>query len=159
MHATRTKLRILAGVAMAALSGCVAVQPPPTAPAPLPSQAVGRSGQDVAPQIVQGPAREALESAMPDPPATEAGSAVERSAVERSAGERHETGGPGAARPRRTGKPRPSAVPKRQHRHPAAELPALPKAPRTRAEVCELGARYGGWSRDSDQARICRSYG
>ncbi|MFB7863228.1 hypothetical protein [Streptomyces sp. NPDC056069] len=149
MHGTRTTVTLLAGVAMAALTGCVAVEPPPTAPAPAPGRAAGPAGQDVAPQIVQGPAREALEAAMPDPPAPEP----------RATPERHGPGGADPARPHRTERPRPSAVP-RQRPYPDVVLPVLPKVPRDRADVCALGESYGGWSPGSDQARICRgTYG
>ncbi|MFG3346455.1 hypothetical protein ACGF1Z_15490 [Streptomyces sp. NPDC048018] len=145
MHATRTTVTLLAGMAMAALTGCVAVEPPPTAPAPAPSRAADPAGQDVAPQIVQGPAREALEAAMPDEPAP---------GPRPSAG-RPGPGGAGPARPHRTERPHPSAVP-RPRPYPDLVLPALPKLPRDRADVCALGESYGGWSPGSDQARICR---
>ncbi|MET9952747.1 hypothetical protein ABZ135_14525 [Streptomyces sp. NPDC006339] len=152
MHGTRTTVTLLAGMAVAALSGCVAVEPPPAAPAPAPRLSAETTGQDVAPQIVEGPAREALEAAMPDP-----------TPEPRSAVERHKEGSddrPDPGPPRRTEKPRPSAVPKQQRRHPDVRLPELPKMPHGRADVCELGERYGGWNPASDQARICRgAYG
>ncbi|MEV6329806.1 hypothetical protein [Streptomyces sp. NPDC051909] len=150
MHGTRTPVTLLAGVAMAAaLTGCVAVESPPAAPAPAASagSAASPDGQDVAPQIMQGPAREALEAAMPDPPEPQA------------AVERRRTDGPSApARPRRTEHPRPSAVPQQQRpRTPDVRLPKVPDVPRDRAGVCALGQSYGGWSPDSPQARLCRS--
>ncbi|MEV5972835.1 hypothetical protein [Streptomyces sp. NPDC051921] len=149
MHGTRTTRTLLAGVAaMAALTGCIAVEPPPTAPAPAPGRTADPAGQDVAPQIVQGPAREALEAAMPDPPAPGPRSGAERRAPD----------GADSPRPRRTGQPRPSAVP-RQRPHPDVVLPELPKVPRGRADVCALGESYGGWSPNSEQARICRGGG
>ncbi|MFI8965950.1 hypothetical protein ACIGO8_28005 [Streptomyces sp. NPDC053493] len=150
MHGTRTTVTLLAGVAMAALAGCVAVEAPPAAPAPVTSgPAAGPAGQDVAPQIVEGPAREALEAAMPGPATPEPRSSVAR----------HETARSGPVRPHRTEKPRPSSVPKKQQqqrRRPAVP-PGVPEMPRTRAEVCALGQSYGGWSPDSPQARLCRS--
>ncbi|MFJ9823780.1 hypothetical protein ACIRSU_05320 [Streptomyces sp. NPDC101160] len=164
MHATRTTVTLLAGVAgmaVAALSGCVAVQPSPAAPAPAPAPVAssGPAGQDVAPQIVQGPAREALEAAMPDPPTPEPRSTVAR----------HPAGGPAAPTHRHQAtSPRPDHVPGQQRRHPAAgmpelgmpELPEVAKAPHSRADVCALGEAYGGWSPRSEQARICRgTYG
>ncbi|MER8047482.1 hypothetical protein [Streptomyces sp. NPDC094032] len=159
MHGTRTTVRILAGVAMAALSGCVAVQAPPTAPAPVPSPAGERPGHDVAPQIVQGPAREALEAAMPDPPAPEP-----RATTGRQRGTddgRGERAGDAADTPRHhPRKPHSSTAPGQRHGRPAVDLPGLLEPPRSAAELCELGARYGGWSPDSEQARICRgTYG
>lgn len=41
------------------------------------------------------------------------------------------------------------------------ELGELPKDPPvSRADVCELGERYGGWAPGSDQSRICHgTYG
>ncbi|MFC8507964.1 hypothetical protein ACFU3J_27825 [Streptomyces sp. NPDC057411] len=158
MHGTRTTVRILAGVAMAALSGCIAVEPPPTAPAPVPGPAVERPGQDVAPQIVQGPAREALEAAMPDPPAPEPRSSVERRPRTDGAGGGHGGREQRAEQnpPHHAKKPHPSAD-GRQHHHPAVDLPGLPRPPRSAAEVCELGARYGGWGPNSEQAKVCRA--
>ncbi len=52
---------------MAALTGCVSVDAPPVAPAPAPAAEPVRPGKGVAPQIVDGPAREALEAALPAP--------------------------------------------------------------------------------------------
>ncbi|MEU8617610.1 hypothetical protein [Streptomyces sp. NPDC048623] len=151
MHGTRTTRTLLAGVAMAAaLTGCVAVDPPPAAPAPASSGGgASPAGQDVAPQIVQGPAREALEAALPDPPEPEPGSAVERQRTDAA---------PAPARPRRTEHPHPSPVP-HQHRPrtPDVRLPGVPQMPRDRAGVCSLGQAYGGWSPDSPQAKACRS--
>ncbi|MEU8759396.1 hypothetical protein [Streptomyces sp. NPDC048659] len=164
MHGTRTTVRILAGVAMAALSGCVAVEPPSPAPPAVPSPADARPGHAVAPQIVQGPAREALEAAMPDP-TPEPRSSVERrrdsgGASGGGSGGRSGTDGTsgrnGEAAPRATARPRPGGG-----HGPEVDLPGLlKKPPRSAAEICELGARYGGWSPDSEQARICRgTYG
>ncbi|MFF0433418.1 hypothetical protein ACFYU9_14470 [Streptomyces sp. NPDC004327] len=151
MHGTRTTVTLLAGVAglaMAALSGCVAVEPSPAAPAPAPAPAAspGPAGQDVAPQIVQGPAREALEAAMPDPPAPEARSSAARQPPGAAPGHRHE-----ATRPRT------DHVPDQHRRRPAAGLPDLPQVPRSGADVCAIGQAYGGWSPDSAQARTCRN--
>ncbi|MEV0450503.1 hypothetical protein [Streptomyces sp. NPDC050600] len=162
MHGTRTTVRILAGVAMAALSGCVAVEAPPAAPVPVPSPAGERPGQGVAPQIVQGPAREALEAAMPDPPTPEP-----RATVARQRGTDDGRGGRGASPGGTSGSPRhhakqpdPSTAPGQRHRHPDVDLPGLLGPPRSAAELCALGSRYGGWSPDSAQARICRgTYG
>lgn len=153
-------MRILAGVAMAALSGCVAVQAPPAAPVPVPSPAGELPGQDVAPQIVQGPAREALEAAMPDPPAP-----GPRASVARQPGADDGRGGRDAGTGGTSGSARhhakqPHAPRGQRPRHPDIGLPGLLDPPRSAAEVCELGSRYGGWSPESEQARICRgTYG
>ncbi|WMX48108.1 hypothetical protein [Streptomyces roseicoloratus] len=154
MHKTRTTVTLLAGVAMAALSGCMAVEPPSPSPVPAPggpaAVPAAPARQDVAPQIVQGPAREALEAAMPDPPESEARSSVER---------RRNEDGQARARPRRAEPSRSSAAPKKQKpRHPVAEPPGVPRMPRDRAEVCALGQAYGGWSADSPQAKLCRGH-
>ncbi|MGW4361558.1 hypothetical protein ACWEKU_22685, partial [Streptomyces californicus] len=63
MQRTRIAATLLAGLAVAAVSGCVSVEP-----GAVPSPRPGTAGpvQDVAPQVVQPPAREALE-AVPDP--------------------------------------------------------------------------------------------
>jgi hypothetical protein len=137
---------------MAALAGCVAVDTPPPAPAPAPTPAASansvRPAQGGAPQIVEGPAREALEAALPAPVP---GAIPSVRPVPRS------------ARPPRTEAPRPAPVPPRPERPdlpklPETRLPAAP--PLSRADVCALGERYGGWAPGSDQARICRgAYG
>ncbi|MFJ3905623.1 hypothetical protein [Streptomyces sp. NPDC090025] len=154
MHGTRTTVTLLAGVAMAALSGCVAVDSPPAAPSTAPSRTTAPEGQDVAPQIVPGPAREALEAALPDPP--EPGPRADTA---------RRPAGPAAApvsRPRRAERLDPSPVPE-EHR-PSARPPAVPlgvpRVPRDRSEVCALGQAYGGWAPDSPQAKLCRgTYG
>ncbi|MFE0737254.1 hypothetical protein [Streptomyces sp. NPDC058855] len=160
MH-TRTTAKILAGAAMAALAGCVAVDAPPHAPAPAPTPAASanavRPAQGGAPQIVEGPAREALEAALPPVPSAPRNTPSVRPA-------------PRAAQPPRAEAPRPDPVPRRPERpgRPAPGRPALPDPPQrpatlppiappvSRAEVCALGERYGGWAPGSDQARICR---
>ncbi|MEU0400002.1 hypothetical protein ABZ318_07100 [Streptomyces sp. NPDC006197] len=156
MHGTRTTAKILVGAAVAALAGCVSVDAPPTAPTPVPAPAADTApAQDVAPQIVEGPAREALEAALPAPPP----SAAPR--VTSPAGQHRR-----AAAPPRPEKPHPAPVPRqREHPRPAArpdlpvppELTGLPgNPPVSRADVCDLGERYGGWGPGSTQARICQ---
>ncbi|MFF0561236.1 hypothetical protein ACH4ZU_19290 [Streptomyces sp. NPDC020472] len=151
-------MKILVGAAVAALAGCVSVDAPPTAPVPAPAAGTVPA-QDVAPQIVEGPAREALEAALPAPPP----SAAPRAAP--PAGQHRRT-----VTPPRPEKPRPAPLPPQHERpRPAArpDLPALPELeglprnpPVSRADVCDLGERYGGWDRDSSQARICHgAYG
>ncbi|MGW6538028.1 hypothetical protein ACWGBV_29020 [Streptomyces sp. NPDC055051] len=169
MHRTRTSARLLAGAAVtAALTGCVAVDGPPPAPSPAPAPAVDpvRTAQDVEPQIVlQGPAREALEAALPSPAST---TAAPRGETRRA---------DGRAAPSRTPSPEPSspvagrAAPLPEVRVPpspaapvvpgareAARLAErLPQAPPvSRTDVCELGERYGGWDPESAQAGLCR---
>ncbi|WP_406056326.1 hypothetical protein [Streptomyces sp. NBC_01077] len=159
MHGTRTTVKILVGAAVAALTGCVSVDTPPSAPTPAPAAETVRPAQDVAPQIVEGPAREALEAALPAPPPSATPRATPPSEVRRR-----------AAAPPRPEAPHPESVPRQRAqprpvtRPPLPELPdlaGLPKNPPvSRADVCDLGERYGGWAPGSDQSRICHgTYG
>ncbi|MFD4316338.1 hypothetical protein [Streptomyces sp. NPDC058548] len=160
MHGTRTTAKILVGAAVAALAGCVSVDTPPPAPVPAPAAETVRPGQDVAPQIVEGPALEALEAALPAPPP----SAAPRATPSPEA-RRREAAPPRPEAPRPESVPRQRERPRPETRPPLPELPAepaeLPKnAPVSRAEVCDLGRRYGGWAPDSDPSRICNgTYG
>ncbi|MEX0173139.1 hypothetical protein [Streptomyces sp. LMG1-1-1.1] len=160
MHGTRTTAKILVGAAVAALAGCVSVDAPPTAPVTAPAAETLRPGQEVAPQIVEGPALDALEAALP---------ALPPSAAPRTTPPPDEHRG--AAAQRRSEAPRPEVVP-RQRAHPPhpaarpelAELPdlaALPGDPRVpRADVCALGERYGGWDPRGEPSGICHgTYG
>nr|WP_262928226.1 MULTISPECIES: hypothetical protein [unclassified Streptomyces] len=140
----------MVGAAVAALAGCVSVEAPPTRPAPAPAAETVRPTQRVAPQIVEGPAREALEAALPAPPPS--------------------TPPPPEARHRPPAPVRPQDVHPRweQRPHPAVR-PALPEPPSrdlaqhpplTRADVCGLGERYGSWVVGSAPSKICRdTYG
>ncbi|MFE7600077.1 hypothetical protein [Streptomyces sp. NPDC057494] len=161
MHGTRTTAKILVGAAVAALAGCVSVDAPPSAPTPSPAPVTDtvRPAGDVAPQIVEGPAREALEAALPTRPPSPAPRATPPSGQHRR-----------AATPPRAQAPQPASVPERREGpRPAArpDLPALPELrglprnpPVTLVDVCDLGERYGGWTPGSDQARICQgAYG
>ncbi|MFF7178820.1 hypothetical protein [Streptomyces sp. NPDC008121] len=149
MHGTRTTAKVLVGVAVAVLSGCVSVATPP--PAPEPSPEAGRSAQDVTPQgaegpqLLEGPAREALEAALPAP--------APRKPRATAAGPRAPHSGPPASGQDGTG---PSSAPPRRSDAGAVRPPALPEPPRSLDEVCDLGERLGGWRPDSDEARICR---
>ncbi len=145
---------------MAALAGCVSVDAPPTAPGPAPVAETVSPGGDVAPQIVEGPALEALEAALPAPRPSAPPRAAPPSGPPRGA----------AAPPARPAAPRPEAVPPRRERPHPVTRPALPRLPElgdlpthppvSRSEVCDLGERYGGWAPGSDQSRICHgTYG
>ncbi|MYR37499.1 hypothetical protein GTX14_13785, partial [Streptomyces sp. SID4944] len=61
MQRTRFTTSLLVGVAVAAVSGCVSVDPQTGPPRP-PRAESGGPAQDVIPQIVQPPGREALET-------------------------------------------------------------------------------------------------
>ncbi|MEE1755494.1 hypothetical protein [Streptomyces sp. SP18CS02] len=145
MQPTRTTAKVLVGVAVAALTGCVSVEGRPPAPVPAAPE-VARPVQDVAPQIVEGPAREALEAALPSrPPATVAARPPRPRAEPRPA--------PAAPRPQS-----PRRAPTRERpreRVPAVRLPAVP-VPRGIEDACALGESYGRWRPDSQEARICR---
>jgi hypothetical protein len=147
---TRIAVKLLVGVAVTAVSGCVSVEPQPgLAPRPATSRPV----QDLAPQIIRPPVRDTLE-ALPDPKSSEAVS------------------GPAAGAPSETRRRAPRAPQQRQHpgvtghwpghapRAVPAPVPALPSSPATGTDVCALGRGYGGWPAGSPQSRICEdTYG
>ncbi|MFJ6461538.1 hypothetical protein ACIQM0_10855 [Streptomyces sp. NPDC091387] len=149
MHRTRTTAKLLVAVAVTALSGCVSVQPRPSAP---PAPAADRPAQDLSPQIGRPPVRDILE-AVPDPKPSSAGTGrasaappATRPAVPR--------GAPRAPQPRHLPGP---AHPRRAL--PTVPVPALP-APVTGTDVCALGRGYGHWPAGSPQSRICdHTYG
>ena len=149
-------------MAFSALSGCVTVQRPP-APAPftaVPSQpSAPRPEGQAETQVVQAPAREALELVEPS----------------------RSPGAATPAQPQRTdpeaapaGQPRPPrSHPRQQHPHhwPVHPLPRRPTLPpvgipdverevRRNTDVCGLGRKYGGWRSGSPEAVICeQTYG
>ncbi|MER6557657.1 hypothetical protein ABT300_07790 [Streptomyces sp. NPDC001027] len=155
MHrSTTTTATLLAAMAFSALSGCVTVQHPaapgPAATAPFQPpvpEPDGRAGT----QVVQAPAREALELAgpprEPEPSAPSAGRP-------RSAG-----GGP-APGSRSRPQERPGRPERPRHAQPRVEPPDVAAEVRGGADVCALGEKYGGWRGDSPEAVICeRTYG
>ncbi|MEU6987428.1 hypothetical protein ABZ946_29075 [Streptomyces sp. NPDC046324] len=150
MHATRTTATFLAGAAIAALSGCVSVDPPPAAPPP-PLEVSGPSPHvDVAPQIVEGPAREALEAALPAPAPPSPRATPRKPRQQNGTTVRNGTGSP----------QRQSSTPREKERTKPPRPPGVPEPPRSRADVCRLGAQYGGWHPESVQATICKdAYG
>ncbi|MGR8011795.1 hypothetical protein [Streptomyces hypolithicus] len=171
MHRTRTVAMILAGVAASAVSGCVAVAPHTTpAPVPVPAVDTPQLAQNVEPQIVQAPAREALDAALPQAPGGAAPTAERRGTTEvrrppappaaprhpapaRPAAEAPEAPAPRPAPPKATTLPRPRAL-------PSLPLPVAGAGQGPGAGVCALGEGYGGWAPDSPQTRICRdTYG
>lgn len=161
VHRTTTTATLLVTVAVSALSGCVTVQRPaaPALPA-VPSHAsVPRPDGSAEPQVVQAPAREALElinpshhpkpathpphhAPAPPPPAAQA-------PVPRSPQHPHPY-------------PHPHPHPKPHHpRQPGADIPDVVKSvPKNTQDVCALGKKYGGWQSDSPQSIICgQTYG
>ncbi|MFF6882729.1 hypothetical protein ACFY9F_06035 [Streptomyces sp. NPDC012421] len=165
MHETRTSARLLAGAAAAvALTGCVAVDGPPPAPSPAPAPVADpvRPAQDVAPQIVlQGPAREALEAALPSPASrTAAPHGETRRATGHAAPSRTPSPEPSSPAARRTSPPPEPPVPAAAApgvREAARLAERLPQAPPVfREDVCELGERYGAWDPAGTEAGLCR---
>ncbi|WP_285572024.1 MULTISPECIES: hypothetical protein [unclassified Streptomyces] len=143
MQRTRTTVKLLVGVAVTALSGCVSVQPQPSAPAPPESS---RAPQLLAPQIMRPPVRDTLE-ALPDPKPSP--SASRRAAAPPPAARRD------IPRPAQGHEPaRAPARPQPRRAAPPVPVPALPK-PVTGADVCALGRGYGHWPAGSPQSRIC----
>ena len=163
VHRTTTTAALLVTVAVSALTGCVTVQRPPAVPGPpptAPSQpSAPRPDGDGEPQIVQAPAREALEMIGPSRRA-EAGTPKQ-----------HRPGGGGAA----AGRPAaPRSHPRPHHRTPHPEHPehrhpqrrgvdmpdAAKSVPKSAKDVCALGRKYGGWKADSPESVICgQAYG
>ncbi|WP_326734897.1 hypothetical protein [Streptomyces sp. NBC_01022] len=141
MHRTRTTVSLLVGVAVAALSGCVSVQPQPSAPTRPESS---RPAQELDPQIGRPPVRDTLE-ALPDPKPS--ASASRRAAPAPPAARRD---GPRPPQQQRPGHSRPQPRPAA----PPVPAPALPE-PVTGADVCALGRGYGHWPAGSPQSRIC----
>ncbi|MEW2620977.1 hypothetical protein [Streptomyces sp. NPDC048106] len=141
MHRTTTTAALLVTVAVSALTGCVTVRHT-AAPGPLPNAAPSgltapRTDGSASPRVVQAPAREALEMVGPSGDQAPAPKAAPHAGQD----------GPPAGQPALSG----------------AGLPVqgLPRtAQRVPVDVCALGRKYGGWRRDSPEARICeRTYG
>ncbi|MEV7288428.1 hypothetical protein AB0O01_28440 [Streptomyces sp. NPDC093252] len=158
MHRTTTTATLLVTVAVSALTGCTTVHPP-AAPAPVATpvrppvpEPDGSSG----PQIVQAPAREALELIGPARP--HAGRRTAPAARPAVPPPSTRAPVPGPKTPRATPRPRTPAPAPRPSRRPTA-LPdladAIGKDVRRQTDVCALGRRYGGWDPDSPESRIC----
>ncbi|MEV5430757.1 hypothetical protein [Streptomyces sp. NPDC052701] len=163
VHRTTTAATLLVTVAVSALTGCVTVRHPLV---PGPSAAPGRPS---APhpdarsetQIVQAPAREALEltgpSRSPEPAAPPSRRAVAPAPRPEPPSGPHD-------RPARPARPEAREPDARRPRRPAPAVPDVPRPARHTARetpnVCALGREYGGWRADSPEAVICRqAYG
>ncbi|WP_393055199.1 hypothetical protein [Streptomyces sp. LN549] len=145
MHRIRTTVKLLVGVAVAALSGCVSVQPQPSAPTRPESS---RPAQDLAPQVVRPPVHDTLE-ALPD---LKPSPSVSRRAAPAPPPPARRDG----PRPPQQNRPGQAARPEPRRAAPPAPVPALP-APATGTDVCALGRGYGHWPAGSPQSRICDS--
>ncbi|MFD7123387.1 MULTISPECIES: hypothetical protein [Streptomyces] len=151
MQRTRITANLLVGLTVTAISGCVSVEP-----RALPSPRPGATGpaQDVAPQIVQSPAREVLE-AVPDPSPPAA--LPPSPAPVASPSEAPRTGPARASRPRERADPPGSRTPRRVTGVPSVTVPSLPRVGVGvgGTDVCALGRGYGGWPAGSPESRIC----
>ncbi|MCF0077947.1 hypothetical protein [Streptomyces lomondensis] len=170
VHRTTTTATLLVTVAVSALSGCVTVQHPPVpGPPTAPSRpSVPQPAGQAETQIVQAPAREALqlieESRRPEPAPSE-------SRLTTPAAAPPQRGEPPAGT--RDARPRPARPerPERAPRGPQRPRPGLPDVSEPvrqdvhenvpgGTDVCALGRRYGGWRADSPEATICQdTYG
>ncbi|MGW3653721.1 hypothetical protein [Streptomyces sp. NPDC000878] len=165
MHRTTTTATLLVTVAVTALSGCVTVQHPiAPGPPPAPSQpSVPRPDNLAEPQIVQAPAREALELIGPDREPTQAVRAPRAPEEPHRPAAATPPPAPAAAPappPRRAKPKQRPPKPERRRAQPRVELPDVSRPVRENTDVCALGKKYGGWGKDSPQTVICKeAYG
>ncbi|MFH9297778.1 hypothetical protein [Streptomyces sp. NPDC017520] len=156
MQRTRIAAKLLVGLTVTAVSGCVAVEP--RAVPPPPPGATGPA-QDVAPQIVQPPAREALE-AVPGPSPSAALPSSPAPPAAGSPPQTRRTAPARVSRPRERPEPPEPRTPRRVPGVPSVTVPALPRVPGVGADVCALGRGYGGWPAGSPESRSCsETYG
>lgn len=158
---TTTTATLLVTVAVSALAGCVTIQrPPASGPPAAPSQpSVPRPDGPSEPQIVQAPAREALEMIGPSRRPTPTASTAATHGVAPSL----------RARPQQPPRPHPVRPERPEQRGPEVRRPGRPqveipdvarKIPRNQQDVCALGKQYGKWRADSPEAMICeQTYG
>ncbi|GAA0637754.1 hypothetical protein GCM10009535_12770 [Streptomyces thermocarboxydovorans] len=158
VHRTTTAATLAVTVALSALTGCVTVQRP-AAPGPAaPSQSpLARSDGRTGPQIVQAPAREALEMVGPSRRPTKGPASLSP------------RGNPATPAPRGTApaddrpqqRPRATPRPDRTPHRPPVDLSGIPEQARrdlrSTPDICGLGKRYGGWRADSPETVICRN--
>ncbi|MFF8916940.1 hypothetical protein ACF08M_27385 [Streptomyces sp. NPDC015032] len=152
-------MKLLVGVAVTTLSGCVSVTPQPDVP-PLPGNS--SPAQDLAPQIARPPVHDSLEAVPAPGPSASASAPTAGTPADtgRAAALAPRQGNhPGAARPRPRHAPPLVTVPAPAVPAPAVPAPAAP-APVTGTDVCALGRGYGHWPAGSPQSRICdNTYG
>ncbi|MFI8304187.1 hypothetical protein ACIF80_12145 [Streptomyces sp. NPDC085927] len=162
MHRKTTRAVLLVTVAVSALAGCVTVQRPP---APGPDAGAARWSEPRPDartrQVVQAPAREALEMIDPSRPTKSPASPSHRAAPTAPA---PQGAAPQDGRNRRPAPGGPADGRATSPRTPAAEVSEVADAVRRdlrgRAEVCALGREYGRWPADSPEAAICEeTYG
>ncbi|WP_405610089.1 hypothetical protein [Streptomyces sp. NBC_00076] len=160
MHRTTTTATLLVTVAVSALAGCVTVQRPPVSrPPAAPSQpSAPRSDGRDEPQVVQAPAREALEMIGPPRRPKPAAPPSAPAKTHRQQPPRTQPARPARPEPRRPEPRHPAAGHPRQ---PRVEIPDVPTpVPPNQQDVCALGKKYGGWQAGSPESTICRqTYG
>ncbi|WP_159766124.1 hypothetical protein [Streptomyces sp. HM190] len=159
MHRPTTTATLLVTVAVSALTGCVTThRPPPPGTPPAPSQSSQpRPDGTTETQVVQAPAREALELIGPSRRPTPGASSPPPGPAATSAPDASTPTAPAARRERPAPPRRPGPPPASR---PRVEIPPIPEAvptgPRRKGDVCALGHKYGGWGKDTPQAVICR---
>ncbi|UUU35381.1 hypothetical protein JIX56_39060 [Streptomyces sp. CA-210063] len=160
MHRPTTTATLLVTVAVSALTGCVtAPHPPPSQVSSVPSRpSEPRPDGTTETQIVQAPAREALELITPPREPTPSASTAPKPAASALATTPTPTPPPRPPRDERPGPPERHGPPPRSHAH--VDVPPLPDTippePPQNSDVCALGHRYGGWGKDTPQAAICK---
>ncbi|MFD5569195.1 hypothetical protein [Streptomyces cadmiisoli] len=151
MHRTTTTVTLLVTMAASALAGCATVHRPAGPAGPQTQSPATRPDGRTQPQIVQAPAREALERIGPSrhPRPTAPTAPVTSSEPGRTA----------VPAPPKEAEPRAPREPSQPARSPSARVPDTSGALRETTDVCALGRDYGGWRSDSPQAVICeRTY-
>ncbi|WP_328840322.1 hypothetical protein [Streptomyces europaeiscabiei] len=161
MHRSTTTATLLVTVAVSALTGCVtAHHPPPSQASPVPSRpSMPRPDGTTETQIVQAPAREALELIGPPRESTPSTSTAPKPTVpDPTTAAPTPTAPPPPPRDERPGAPERHGPPPESRPH--VEVPPLPGTLPTRppknSDVCALGHKYGGWGKDTPQAAICK---
>ncbi|MFD3973647.1 hypothetical protein [Streptomyces cyaneofuscatus] len=157
MQRTRFTTKLLVGVAVTAVSGCVSVGPQEAGPRQPSTTESGRPAQDMFPQVVQPPGREALEAIVEPSPSP----GRPASPAPASPAEARHPGPPPAPRPQEAAPPPRRTPPRQVPVIPPGVLPALPQARGGGLhDVCALGRGYGRWPVGSREARICEeTYG
>lgn len=155
VHRTTTTAALLVTVAVSALTGCMTLHHPAApGPAVTPSEpSVPRPEGRTEVQVVQAPAREALERVGPPREPGPAAPAPRRSAPVTGSGGGAQRPPAPWTRPRH----RPATGPERGRRHgqPRVRIPDVEEEVRRNTDVCGLGRRYGGWRSDSPEAVAC----
>ncbi|MFJ8111506.1 hypothetical protein [Streptomyces sp. NPDC096132] len=150
-------------MALSALSGCVTVQRPPVPgpPAAVPSPPSAPRPDGLAgTQVVQAPAREALEMVGPSrkPAATTLRQRQRQPATGAAPAERPPSSH--SHQQHHRAQPRPAHPDPRRHARPHVDIPDVEAEVHRNTDVCALGRKYGGWRGDSPEAVICeQAYG